>query len=71
MTFQPMRVSSTRLLVTCLAFALLAAGCGNKGALFLPEDEPRPEGAPVAPGDDSDVATGPDDQGDGDEDDDL
>lgn len=62
----------TVLLFAASALLLLpVAGCGNKGALYLPDSTPRPEGAPTEPGDESEIATIPDNQGDSDEDDDL
>ncbi|KAA9130850.1 lipoprotein [Marinihelvus fidelis] len=64
-----MKTRSFILLAACLGLAMLLGACGNKGALYLPDDQPRVEGAPLEP--EGDEVTGPDDQGDSDEDDDL
>lgn len=39
MTATPTR--SLRLAAAALALFLLLAGCGSKGALYLPEDDPK------------------------------
>ncbi len=51
-------------LLQCLVLALLLAACGNKGALYLP-DEPMPEQAnPPATADPSDADDSDADEGD-------